>query len=67
MYFKTLREPLIEQQEKRDETRDKLIEQLKNNQERIVQAIEYDPKRHLLLRVKHYPNFIGIHVANMHL
>ena len=67
MYFKTWREPLIEQKEKRDEKRDKLIEQLKDNQERIVQAIEYDPQK-APLRVKHYRNFIaGIHVANMHL
>lgn len=67
VYFKTWREPLIEQKEKRDEKRDKLIEQLKDNQERIVQAIEYDPQK-APSRVKHYLNFIaGIHVANMHL
>lgn len=45
MYFKTLREPLIEQQEKRDEKRDKLFEQLRDNQERIVQTVEYDPQK----------------------
>ena len=34
-YFKTLREPLIEQQKKTDKKQDELIEQLKGNQERI--------------------------------
>ena len=55
MYFKTLREPLIEQQEKRDEKRDKLIEQLKDSQERIVQAIEYDPQKALTSEGKSLP------------
>ena len=31
-YFKTLREPLIEQQKKTDEKQDRVIEQLKGNQ-----------------------------------
>ena len=31
-YFKTLREPLIEQQKRSDEKQDKVIEQLKENQ-----------------------------------
>ena len=34
-YFKTLQEPLIEQQKKTDKKEDELIEQLKGNQERI--------------------------------
>ena len=34
-YFKTLREPLIEQQKKTDKKQDELIEQLKGSQERI--------------------------------
>ena len=55
MYFKTLREPLIEQKEKRDEKRDKLIEQLKDNRERIVQAIEYDPQKALTFEGKSLP------------
>ena len=46
-YFKTLREPLIKQQEETDEKRDELIEKRKDNQGRIVQAIEYNPQRAL--------------------
>lgn len=38
--FNTLREPLIEPQKKTDKKQD---EQLKDNQDRIVQAIEYNP------------------------
>ena len=46
--FKTLREPLIQQQKKKtDEKRDELIERLKDNQDRIIQAIEYNPQRAL--------------------
>ena len=44
-YFKTLREPLLEQQKKTDQKKDKLIEQLKENQDRIVQAIEFNPNQ----------------------
>lgn len=47
-YFKTLREPLIAQQKKKtDEKQDELIERLKDNQDRILQAIEYNPQRAL--------------------
>ena len=46
-YFKTLRELLIEQQKITDVKQDKLIEQLKDTKERIVQATEYDPKKAL--------------------
>ena len=35
-YFKTLREPLIEQQKKTDEKEDDVIKQLKENQNKIV-------------------------------
>ena len=44
-YFKTLREPLIEQQEKKREKQDEIIKRLKDNEERIIQAIEYNPQR----------------------
>lgn len=55
-YFKTLREPLIAQQKKTDEKQDELIERLKDNQERIMQAIEYNPQRALTYEGGHYPN-----------
>ena len=45
IYFKTLREPLIEQQTRSDEKQDKVIEQLKDNQDKIVKALEYDPQK----------------------
>ena len=44
-YFKKLREPLLEQQKKTDDKQDKVIEQLQKNQDRIVQAIEFNPKQ----------------------
>lgn len=44
-YFKTLREPLIEQQEKKREEQDEIIKRLKDNEERIIQAIECNPQR----------------------
>ena len=39
-YFKTLREPLIEQQKKTDEKQDKVIEQLQKNQKAITSGIQ---------------------------
>ena len=57
-YFKTLREPLIEQQKKSDEKQDKVIEQLKENQDKIVKALEYDPQRQYLIRVNHCLNLL---------
>ena len=39
-YFKTLREPLIEQQKKTDEKQDKVIEELKKNQKAITSGIQ---------------------------
>ena len=39
-YFKTLREPLIEQQKKTDEKQDKVIEQLQKNQKAITSGLE---------------------------
>lgn len=44
-YFKTLQEPLLDQQGKNDKQQDQLIEQLKENQNTIVQAISYNPKQ----------------------
>ena len=38
--FKTLREPLLEQQKKTDEKQDKIIEQLQNNQKAITSGLE---------------------------
>ena len=39
-FFKTLREPLIEQQKKTDEKQDKVIEQLKKNQLALTSGIQ---------------------------
>ena len=39
-HFKTLREPLIEQQKKTDEKQDKVIEQLQKNQRAITSGFE---------------------------
>ena len=39
-YFKTLKEPLIEQQKKTDEKQDKVIEQLQKNQKAITSGLE---------------------------
>ena len=39
-YFKTLREPLIEQQKKTDEKQDKVIEQLQKNQLALTSGIQ---------------------------
>ena len=39
-YFKTLREPLIEQQKKTDEKQDQVIDQLKKNQKAITSGIQ---------------------------
>ena len=39
-HFKTLREPLIEQQKKTDEKQDKVIEQLQKNQRALTSGIE---------------------------
>ena len=39
-YFKTLREPLIEQQKRSDEKQDKVIEQLKENQLALTSGIQ---------------------------
>ena len=39
-YFKTLREPIIEQQKKTDEKQDQVIEQLKKNQKAITSGIQ---------------------------
>ena len=39
-HFKTLREPLIEQQKKPDEKQDKVIEQLQKNQKAITSGLE---------------------------
>ena len=39
-HFKTLREPLIEQQKKTDEKQDKVIEQLQKNQKAITSGLE---------------------------
>ena len=39
-HFKTLREPLIEQQKKTDEKQDKVIEQLKENQLALTSGIQ---------------------------
>jgi len=39
-YFKTLREPLIEQQKKTDKKQDKVIEQLKENQKAITDVFK---------------------------
>ena len=39
-HFKTLREPLIEQQKKTDEKQDKVIEQLKENQLALTSEIQ---------------------------
>jgi len=44
-YFKTSQEPLLDQQRKNDKQQDQLIEQLKENQNTIVQAISYNPKQ----------------------
>ena len=46
-YFKELREPLIEQQQRSDEKQDELITQLKDNEDKIVEAISYDPTKAL--------------------
>ena len=39
-HFKTLREPIIEQQKKTDEKQDKVIEQLQKNQKAITSGLE---------------------------
>ena len=39
-HFKTLREPLIEQQKKTDEKQDKVIEQLQKNQLALTSGIQ---------------------------
>ena len=39
-HFKTLREPLIEQQKKTDEKQDKVIEQLEKNQLALTSGLE---------------------------
>ena len=39
-YFKTLREPLLEQQKKTDEKQDKVIEQLRENQRALTEGIQ---------------------------
>ena len=39
-HFKTLREPLIEQQKKTDEKQDRVIEQLKKNQSALTSGIQ---------------------------
>ena len=39
-HFKTLREPLIEQQKKTDEKQDKVIEQLQKNQKALTSGIQ---------------------------
>ena len=39
-HFKTLREPLIEQQKKTDEKQDQVIEQLKKNQLALTSGIQ---------------------------
>ena len=39
-HFKTLREPIIEQQKKTDEKQDKVIEQLQKNQKAITSGIQ---------------------------
>ena len=39
-HFKTLREPLIEQQKKTDEKQDRVIEQLKKNQLALTSGIQ---------------------------
>ena len=36
---------MIEQRKRTDEKQDKVIEQLKNNQDKIVKALEYDPQK----------------------
>ena len=40
-FFKTLREPLIEQQKKTDEKQDKMIKQLEKNQKAIENALDF--------------------------
>ena len=39
-YFKTLREPIIEQQKKTDEKQDKVIEQLQKNQKAFISGVQ---------------------------
>ena len=39
-HFKTLREPIIEQQKKTDEKQDKVIEQLQKNQKALTSGIQ---------------------------
>ena len=39
-HFKTLREPLIEQQKKTDEKQDKVIEQLQKNQKALTSGLQ---------------------------
>ena len=39
-HFKTLREPIIEQQKKTDEKQDKVIEQLQKNQKALTSVIQ---------------------------
>ena len=42
-HFKTLRDPLIEQQKKTDEKQDKVIEQLQKNQLALTQGLQDRP------------------------